>query len=152
MRRTLLPAIVAAALLGAGCGDDDDESRVGDAAPSPPVATGGADSSAQRFPDIREAELLPQGRGTFSLDVTVSSPYDTPQRYADGWRVLAAGTQRVLGTHMLTHDHASEQPFTRSQPELRIPAGVERITVEGRDQRNGYGGRTVTVPVPTAGS
>ncbi|MGI8944911.1 MAG: hypothetical protein ACR2GL_01555 [Thermoleophilaceae bacterium] len=80
--------------------------------------------------------------------MTVSSPYDSPERYADGWRVLEAGSGEVLGEHMPAHDHASEQPFTHAQGDLEIPDDVDRVTVEGRDQDNGYGGATVTVDVP----
>ena len=81
------------------------------------------------------------------MAVTISSPYDSPGRYADGWRVLdPAGV--VLGTHTLMHDHAAEQPFTRTQHGLVIPDGTTQVTIEGRDQSNGFGGATVTVDVP----
>jgi hypothetical protein len=102
----------------------------------------------QRFPDIVSAQLTRAGAtGSYDVTVTVSSPYDSADRYADGWRVLAPdGT--VLGEHTLMHDHASEQPFTRTQTGLAIPARIERVTVEGRDQRYGYGGATRTVAVP----
>lgn len=107
---------------------------------------GGETSGDQRYPDVREAEPEPDGGGTYSLSVTISSPYDSPDRYADGWRVLGPdGT--VLGEHELMHDHADEQPFTRTQTGLEIPEGTGEITVEGRDLENGYGGDTVTVPV-----
>lgn len=106
-----------------------------------------AGHSADRFPDVLAVELRPAGEGVFDVAVTISSPYDTPQRYADGWRVLDA-EGNVLGTHMLLHDHANEQPFTRTQRGLRIPVDVTRVTVEGRDQANGYGGAKVTVDVP----
>jgi hypothetical protein len=33
---------------------------------------------------------------------------------------------------------------------LEIPDEVTEITVEGRDQANGYGGETVTVQVPSS--
>ena len=101
-----------------------------------------------RFPDVLAAELRPRDDGRYDLAVTISSPYDTPARFADGWRVLdPAGNE--LGTHQLLHDHASEQPFTRTMRGLHIPAGVDRITVEGRDLQNGYGGTTVSLEVPT---
>lgn len=111
-----------------------------------PGAAGSA-AAAQRHPDIVDVEISPAGEGTFDLAVTVSSPYDSPERYADGWRVLAPdGTQ--LGSHTLLHDHAGEQPFTRTQSGLEIPADITEVTVEGRDQRYGYGGGTVTAEVP----
>lgn len=53
----------------------------------------------------------------------------------------------MLGEHTLTHDHADEQPVTRTQTGLQIPDGVAVITVEGRDAQNGYGGATVEVEV-----
>ena len=139
---------VAVALL-TGCGGGDDAGG-GRAAPagSGSTADTARTSAGTRFPDIRAAKLRAGTDGTFALDVTVSSPYDTPQRYADGWRVLVGGTQRVLGTHTLDHDHADEQPFTRTQDALEIPRGIARVTVQGRDRKNGYGGTTVTVAVP----
>jgi len=101
----------------------------------------------QEFPDVLAAELTPNGDG-FTIAVTISSPYDTAQRYADRWRVLTPdGT--VLAEHELGHDHASEQPFTRTSAPFTIPDDVTEVVVEGRDQANGYGGETVTVAVPS---
>lgn len=85
--------------------------------------------------------------GSWSLDVTLSSQYDSPERYADGWRVLDADG-KVLGEHTLGHDHADEQPVTRTQTGLEIPDGVDVITVEGKDTENGFGGATLKVQVP----
>lgn len=104
----------------------------------------------QTYPDVLRAELARDGVGTYTLEVTMSSPYDTPERYADGWRVLDED-RNELGSHTLTHDHAEEQPFTRSQTGLTIPADVDLVTVEGRDLQYGYGGAAVTVAVPRSG-
>jgi len=102
---------------------------------------------AQRFPDVLAVEIRRVSEDSYELSVTLSSPYDAPERYADGWRVLAPdGTP--LGEHQLGHDHADEQPFTRTQRGLRIPSEVDDVTVEGRDQVNGFGGGTITVEVP----
>jgi hypothetical protein len=99
------------------------------------------------YPDVIGVELRPIGERVYDVAVTISSPYDTPQRYADGWRVLDPDGN-VLGQHTLLHDHAAEQPFTRTQRGLHIPEGVSRVTVEGRDLANGFGGATITVDVP----
>jgi len=99
------------------------------------------------YPDVIAADLRPAGERVYDVAVTISSPYDSPQRYADGWRVLDP-EGNVLGTHTLLHDHAAEQPFTRTQRGLTIPEGVTQVTIEGRDQANGFGGATVTVDVP----
>lgn len=105
-----------------------------------------SDAADQKYPDILEAELSGSD-GEYRIAVTVSSPYDSPERYADGWRVLDEdGT--VLAEHELGHDHANEQPFTRSRGPFEIPDNVKEITVEGHDQEHGYGGKTVTIEVP----
>ena len=105
-----------------------------------------SDAADQTYPDILEAELSGSD-GEYRIAVTVSSPYDSPERYADGWRVLDEdGT--VLAEHELGHDHANEQPFTRSRGPFEIPDNVKEVTVEGHDQEHGYGGKTVTIEVP----
>lgn len=105
-----------------------------------------SDAADQKYPDILEAELSGSD-GEYRIAVTVSSPYDSPERYADGWRVLDEdGT--VLAEHKLGHDHANEQPFTRSRGPFKIPDNVNEVTVEGHDQEHGYGGKTVTIEVP----
>ncbi len=146
MGRHLLsvPATLAVILLAvAGCGGD--ETADAGAAPAASAEPEGDGTADQRFPDVVAAELTPEG-DTWTLDVTIASPYDSPGRYADGWRVLDPdGT--VLGETELGHDHADEQPFTRTQTGLEIPDGVEQIVIEGHDLENGYGGGTVSVDV-----
>lgn len=110
-------------------------------ASSPPSA---ADTRSEQFPDIVDVETTQNGDSTWNFSVTVSSPYDSPARYADGWRVLGEDGE-VYGEHLVTHDHADEQPFTRTQTGITIPDGVTEVTIEGRDQLSGYGGETVTV-------
>jgi hypothetical protein len=110
---------------------------------SPELGTG----PPGRYPDVVAVELRNVGDGVYDVVVTVSSPYDTPERYADGWRVLDP-EGNVLGIHTLLHDHANEQPFTRMQRGVAIPVDVARVTIEGRDQANGFGGATITIDVP----
>lgn len=101
----------------------------------------------QKFPDVVAAKVRASGADTFDFDVTVSSPYDTPQRYADAFRVVGAdGT--VFGERLLLHDHAGEQPFTRDLYGVKIPRGVRSVVVEARDGEHGYGGKTVRVVLP----
>lgn len=126
----------------ASCSSENSSAPGGGASSSESAA-----ASGQRFPDVVEVSLSPAGGGSYDVSVTLESAYDTPERYADGWRVLAPdGT--VLGEHTLLHDHAGEQPFTRTQPGVVIPDGVGEVIVEGRDLVNGFGGATVRAPVP----
>ena len=103
--------------------------------------------SAQRFPDVLRAEVRAAGADRFDFDITVSSPYDTPQRYADAMRVTSRdGT--VFGVRKLWHDHAGEQPFTRDLYGVHIPPGVRSVLVQARDRQHGWGGRTAEVALP----
>ena len=59
----------------------------------------------------------------------------------------------VYGEHTtLAHDHANEQPFTRTQSGMEIPNEVDQVTVEERDSKHGYGVTTVTCSCPTGKS
>jgi hypothetical protein len=128
-RRLLLAALVAMAFAAALPG------------------TRAADKAAQKHPDVVAAKVRAAGADRFDFDVTVSSPYDTPQRYADAFRV-AGKDGTVFGERILLHDHAGEQPFTRDLYGVRIPLSVRVVVIQARDQRHGYGGKTVEVALP----
>jgi len=106
-----------------------------------------AGAAAQKYPNVIAAKVRTSGGNNFDFDVTVSSPYDTPQRYADAFRVTGKDG-KVYGERTLFHDHASEQPFTRDLYAVKIPGTVRVVVIQGRDQRFGYGGKTVEVALP----
>ena len=121
--------LLAILLVAAACGGDSDE----------------APAEAEAIPVVVAAVATRENEGTWNFSVTISSPYDSPERYADAWRVLDPDGNQ-LAERVLTHDHANEQPFTRSLSGVRIPAGVEKVRVEPRDSRDGYGtGRSIEV-------
>lgn len=132
------------------CPEDDDETTeetsalpTDDQAPIDCSGTAEAD-----FPTVVDAALEPAGDGAYTVSATLCSAYDTPQRYADAWRVTTPAGE-VLGVRELLHDHGGEQPFTRSLSEpVEVPADVDELVVEGRDLDNGWGGKTLTVTVP----
>ncbi|NNE96331.1 MAG: hypothetical protein HKN24_09915 [Acidimicrobiales bacterium] len=133
----------AAVLVLVSCGSTAPQSEVSQ---SPPIETASTTepTAEQRFPDVVAAEATQDAGGTWTFAVTLSSPYDTPDRYADSWRVKGPdGT--VYGERFLTHDHANEQPFTRSQSGIEIPDNVDTVEIEGRDQVYGWGGTTLTL-------
>ncbi|WP_313951947.1 hypothetical protein [Accumulibacter sp.] len=106
-----------------------------------------ADAALQKYPDVLAATVQPRGGDRFNFDVTLSSPYDTPQRYADAFRVMGRDGS-VYGERTLFHDHASEQPFTRDLYDMQVPGGVRAVIIEGRDKTFGYGGKTIEVVLP----
>jgi hypothetical protein len=106
-----------------------------------------AEATGQKFPDIVGAKVRASGPGRFDFDVTVSSPYDTPQRYADAFRVETPDG-RVLGERILFHDHQDEQPFTRDLYGVTIAPDIASVVIRGRDRANGWGGKTFEVALP----
>jgi hypothetical protein len=139
MSRTASLLVTAVAFTLVSCDGDDKAST--------PVSEPTTVSTAEPpgdglFPDVVDVAATHADDGTWTFDVTISSPYDTTERYADAWRVLAPdGTE--LGIRELAHHHAAEQPFTRSLTGVTIPDGIVTVTIEARDQRNGWGGATV---------
>lgn len=106
-----------------------------------------AEHPVQKYPDVLGVTVQPRGADVFDFDVTVSSPYDTPQRYADAFRAMGKDG-KVYGERILGHDHASEQPFTRDLYNVAIPRGVKAVVIQARDMKYGYGGKTVEVKLP----
>ena len=125
-RRSLLLAMAAAAI-------------------SQPVAAQSAKD--QKHPDVVDVKVRVSGPDLFDFEVTMTSPYDTAQRYADAFRVTN-GADVSFAERVLLHDHADEQPFTRDLARVRIPQGIRSVTVQGRDQKHGYGGKTMQVVLP----
>jgi hypothetical protein len=106
-----------------------------------------ADPAAQRYPDVVSAKVRAGAGNSFDFDVTISSPYDTPERYADAFRIIATNGA-VYGERVLLHDHADEQPFTRDLSGVKIPGGVRTVVIQARDLKNGYGGKSIEVALP----
>jgi hypothetical protein len=122
------------------------------AAPATPAKAATPAKQDQRFPDIIGVKVRVSAPDTFDFDVTVSSPYDTPSRYADAFRVMAVAapgaTATIFGERILLHDHQDEQPFSRDLYGVKIPRGTKTVVVQGRDQKFGYGGKTFQLDLP----
>jgi hypothetical protein len=69
------------------------------------------------------------------------------KHYANKWDVVAPDDS-VLGTRTLYHPHVNEQPFTRSLSGVKIPTGIDRVTIRAHDSVHEYGGKVVTVELP----
>lgn len=101
----------------------------------------------QKYPDVESVSARVNGGNSFDFDVTISSPYDTAERYADAFRVMGIDG-KSYGERILIHDHADEQPFTRDLYNVTIPRGVQKVIVQARDKKYGYGGKTMEVVLP----
>ncbi len=86
-------------------------------------------SEGRKYPDVVDVKVKARGENRFDFDVTLSSPYDTPQRYADAIRVMSVAGM-LYAERVLLHDHADEQPFTRDLQGVSIPARVRAVIVQ----------------------
>lgn len=104
-------------------------------------------AAAQKFPVVVSAKVTARGGQSFAIDITVLSPNDTPKRYADAFRVMSKDG-KVYGERILLHDHAGEQSFTRDLYGVKVPADVRLVVIQVRDQKYGYGGKSIESAMP----
>jgi hypothetical protein len=96
------------------------------------------------------ASLDPSGNA-WTFQVTVSHPDTGWEDYADGWDVMTPDGTVIKPdptspfTRLLLHPHETEQPFTRSQSGIIIPADVDLVIVRAHDLVTGFGGKEVEV-------
>lgn len=112
---------------------------------SPRVKPGQANADV-----IHVRVVLGEG-GTWNFHVTISHPDTGWEDYADGWDVVTPqGTVLKVNpgdpfTRLLFHPHENEQPFTRSQGGITIPAGVTQVQVRAHDIVDGFGGQEILI-------
>jgi len=111
-----------------------------------PVTEVAAPVYGDQFPEVLKVKAKSLSNQRWQFNVTLSSPYDSRQRYADAWRVLD-DQGNELGIRILGHHHASEQPFTRSHV-IELPENTTAVFVEGRDQSNGWSGQRFEFELP----
>jgi hypothetical protein len=117
-----------------------------------PGGTGNADVVR-----VRAVETASEASGsTWTFHVTVEHPDTGWDDYADGWDVVTPGGEVLKPdpdspfTRLLLHPHENEQPFTRSQSGIVIPADTTQVRVRAHDLVDGFGGREVAVDLTAA--
>ena len=107
--------------------------------------------------DVTFVRATLTGENTWTFSVTVAHPDTGWEDYADGWDVvLPDGTVLKPNasdpfTRLLLHPHETEQPFTRSQSNIMIPADITTVTVRAHDIVDGFGGQEIVVDLTQAG-
>jgi len=75
---------------------------------------------------------------SWTFDVTLEHEDTGWEHYADAWRVVSEDGKKVYGTRTLFHPHETEQPFTRSQSGIKIPAEIDSVVIEAHDKISGW--------------
>jgi hypothetical protein len=98
--------------------------------------------------DVVKVKTEKLENGAYRFDVTVLHKDEGWKHYANKWDVTDP-EGAVLGVRTLYHPHVEEQPFTRSLSGVKIPKGITEVTVRAHDLVHEYGGKAVTVTLPT---
>jgi len=130
----LVMVLLVGALAAPGCAPDDPDAAA--QATTPPGCA-----------DVIGARATLAEDGSYNFDVTVRSADTGWDKYADKWEVRAPDGS-VLGERVLAHPHVEEQPFTRSQGGIRVPAELRTVTVVARDSAEGFCGRAFELELP----
>jgi hypothetical protein len=122
-----------------------------------PSGGGGANADVVHVRAIQTAGPDPgEGATTWTFHVTVEHPDTGWEDYADGWDVVTPDGEVLKPdpgepfTRTLLHPHVEEQPFTRSQSGVVVPAGVTEVRVRAHDIVDGFGGQEVLVDLTAA--
>lgn len=96
------------------------------------------------------------GEDIWSFSVTLEHVETGWEDYADGWDVVLPDGVVIKPkaddpfTRLLAHPHVNEQPFTRSQSGIVIPAEVDTVFVRAHDLEDGYSSMVVAVDLTAA--
>lgn len=150
-------------ILAVGCGFGNEPNPVGNsvtlveatAVPTNPTASPQplepTTESNKADADVLFVRAMETAVGLWTFSVEVAHPDTGWEDYADGWDVVlpdgtvAKANENDPFTRLLLHPHENEQPFTRSQSNVPIPAEITTVTVRAHDLVDGFGGQEVTV-------
>ncbi len=82
----ILTALTGALVVG-GCSWTPSDSTPSASSSASSLASGAPSASRDRFPSVVTVSPTRSADGSWTFDVTMTSPYDSADRYADGWRV-----------------------------------------------------------------
>ena len=88
-------------------------------------------------PDVLSVSVNGE-QGAYNFSVTISSPDEGCNKYADWWEVISQDGE-LLYRRILLHSHVNEQPFTRSGGPVSIDSDT-MVLVWAHMYPTGYGG------------
>lgn len=97
---------------------------------------------------VEHAEFIQQGP-SWTVRVTLRHADTGWNHYADAWHLVDARGHE-LAKRVLWHPHVEEQPFTRAQSGVRLPAGLKVLYVEGHDKGHGWSPQRLRVELDRA--
>ena len=106
-------------------------------------------STSLEFAQVTHVTATQKSDGSWCFGTSVRHNDQGWKHYADGWEVTdLEGNQ--LGYRLLAHPHDNEQPFTRSQCNIKIPSGITKVIVRAKCNKHGFGGEPIIVGLSTS--
>jgi hypothetical protein len=105
-------------------------------------------STSLDFAQVTHVLATQESNGSWCFGSSVQHDDQGWDHFADRWEVIdLEGNQ--LGYRELAHPHVNEQPFTRSQCGIKIPAEISKIIVRAKCNKHGFGGKPFIVNLNT---
>ena len=101
-------------------------------------------ATSLNFAQVKEVLATKESSGSWCFGTSVRHNDEGWNHYADGWEVIdLEGNQ--IGYRKLHHPHVNEQPFTRSQCNIKIPTEISKVIVRAKCNKHGFGGKAMVV-------
>lgn len=101
-------------------------------------------SESLQFAQVTNVQVTKNTNGSWCFATSVRHNDQGWEHYADGWEVIDFEGKQ-LGYRKLGHPHDNEQPFTRNQCEISIPADISKVVVRAKCNKHGFGGKALVV-------
>ena len=96
------------------------------------------------YAQVTYVEAVQSSDGSWCFNTTVRHNDEVWDHYANACQVLDEEGNE-LGWRLLAHPHDNEQPFTREQCDIEIPAKISKVIVRAKCKVHGFGGQPVLV-------
>ncbi len=101
------------------------------------------------FAQVLHVTATYKSNGSWCFKTNVRHNDQGWEHYADGWQVIDLAGD-LLGERILGHPHDNEQPFTRSQCNIKIPQAITKVVVRAKCNKHGFGGKQIMLDLSKA--
>lgn len=101
-------------------------------------------STSLDFAQVTKVIATQEENGNWCFGTTVRHNDQGWEHYANGWEVIDLSGNK-LGERVLYHPHDHEQPFTRSECDIKIPTNIKKVVVRAKCNVHGFGGKPMIV-------
>ncbi len=101
-------------------------------------------STSLDFAQVTHVLATQELDGTWCFGTSVRHNDRDWGHFADAWEVIDLEGEQ-LGYRQLGHPHEDEQPFTRSQCDIKIPMEISKVIVRAKCNQHGFGGKPFIV-------